>query len=68
MRIPGIRGVTARSERNFCVGVLYFTDAGFGNSQTRLVNTRRLVFTSAHELSDMAIWPALEITDYCSYY
>ena len=32
-------------------GVSYFTDGGLGNSQTRLVNTRRLVFTGARELS-----------------
>ena len=50
MYLQWIRGVTVRSLRNFCFGVSYFTDGAFGNSQTRLVNTRRLVFTGAHEL------------------
>ena len=50
MHLSWIRGVTVRSLRNFCFGVLYFTDGAFGNSQTRLVNTRRLVFTGTHEL------------------
>ena len=39
MYLPWIPGVTARCLRNFCFGVSYFTDGGFGNSQTRLVNT-----------------------------
>ena len=50
MHLSWIRGVTVRSLRNFCFGVSYFTDGAFGNSQTRLVNTRRVVFTGAHEL------------------
>ena len=43
MYLPWIPGVTARSLRNFSFGVSYFTYGGFGNSQTRLVNTRRRV-------------------------
>ena len=50
MYLPWIRGVTVRSLRNFGFGVSYFMDGAFGNSQTHLVNTRRLVFTGAHEL------------------
>ena len=50
MYLPWIPGVTVRSLRNFCFGVSYFTDGAFGNSQTRLVNTRRLVFTDVHKL------------------
>ena len=34
----------------FCVRVSYFTDPEYDNSQTRLINTRRLVFTIAREL------------------
>ena len=63
MYLPWIPGVTVRSLRNFGFGVSYFTDGVFGNSQTRLVNTRCLVFAGAHELK----YNIMQISSYTSH-